>query len=57
MRQLLLDMMLVILVVSQNLLFADPAFDTHFKDRTLRFNHCHTGTASEEHLAFDQYAN
>ncbi len=34
--------------------FALSAFEDHFLGDTLRFDYYHTGTATEEHLAFDQ---
>lgn len=46
--------LLVFLAVSGNAVLADPAFDTHFTDTTLRFDFYHTGTAAQEHFAFDQ---
>ena len=45
---------LAALTLSSPMLFADLAFDTHFSDKTLRFDYYHTGTAQEEHFAFDQ---
>ena len=34
--------------------FANPMFNDYFQGRTLRFDYHHTGTATEEHFAFDQ---
>ncbi len=46
--------MLVVLILCGNSLLANPLFDTHFTGNTLRFDYYHTGTATEEHFAFDQ---
>ena len=33
---------------------ADVKFDAYFKDKTMRFDYYHTGTATEEHFAVDR---
>ncbi|MCP4452808.1 MAG: peptidase M64 [Planctomycetes bacterium] len=54
MRPLFLSAMFVVLAVCGTTVRADAAFDTHFTDTTLRLDYYHTGTAAEEHFAFDQ---
>lgn len=54
MKQLTLLATLAVLILSCESLCASPAFDDHFTNKTLRFDYYHTGTAAEEHFAFDQ---
>ena len=52
MRKAISFIALAVLASSNSMVFA--AFDSHFSDKTLRFDYYHMGTAQEEHFAFDQ---
>ena len=54
MKQLTLLATLAVLILSGESLCAGRGYDESFSDKTLRFDYYHTGTATEEHFAFDQ---
>ncbi len=37
--------------------YSDVPFDEYFKDKTMRLDYYHTGTATEEHFSLDQMVN
>jgi len=37
--------------------YSDVTFDEYFKDKTMRLDYYHTGTATEEHFSLDQMVN